>query len=309
MTMGGSGGGGGPYYNVQPEELKDRVREAADEIAKVFAPELQGFLDEKLRGYNERNADLIERRQKVILRNLGELLESELSLRMGGSVAKHTYVDGLSDIDYLLIIRDGTTKQDPVDVLSAVASRLERTMPQEEISVGRMAVTVRYRDAMELQLVPAVRDGTKLRVPAWTRSGWSRIDPSAFTDALTRRNQQCGQKLIPTIKLAKAIIATWPEQVRLSGYHVESLAIDAFRAYRGEQTTSAMLPHFFEKAATSVLTPLKDRTGQSLHVDGYLGKAKSTERLKASHWCSQVGKRMKNASTQRSLAQWTELFE
>ena len=141
------------------------------------------------------------------------------------------------------------------------------------------------------------------------RPAWSRINPKAFTDALTRRNGECGGKLVPTIKLAKAIIATWPDAARLSGYHVESLAIDAFRGYRGPQTTAAMLPVFFERASSAVLSPLKDRTGQSIHVDKYLGKARSLERQKVSHWCSQVSKRMKNASTQGSLPQWKELFE
>lgn len=162
---------------------------------------------------------------------------------------------------------------------------------------------------MEIQFVPAVRDGNKIRVPSWTKDDWSQIDPSAFRTGLTKRNEQCGGKLIPTIKLVKAIVATWPGPVQLSGYHVESLAIDAFRGYGGSQTTASMLPHFFERAASSVLAPIRDRTGQSVHVDTYLGKSGSPQRQKASHWCSQTAKRMNTASVQGSLAAWRELFE
>ncbi len=47
----------------------------------------------------------------------------------------------------------------------------------------------------------------------------------AFQQALTKRNQQCGGKLVPTIKLAKAINGQLPANQALSGYHMESLAI------------------------------------------------------------------------------------
>ena len=44
--MGGSGGGGGPYYDVSREQLKERVKEARDEMSKDFVPSLQSFLDQ-----------------------------------------------------------------------------------------------------------------------------------------------------------------------------------------------------------------------------------------------------------------------
>lgn len=53
--------------------------------------------------------------------------------------------------------------------------------------------------------------------------------PENFQMALSERNEQCGGKLVPTIKLAKAVIGSLPEKQRLTGYHVESLAIAAFR--------------------------------------------------------------------------------
>lgn len=308
--MGGSGGGGGPYYNVQPEELQKRIKEASDDISRDFQPRLQEFLDEKLSAYNRRDSELIGERLAGVSKRLGNLLEAEWDFRFGGSVAKHTYVDGLSDIDSLLILGgefDGT--RPPKSVLSAVCKRLSGLPSSVSVSAGRIAITIEYDDGMQVQLVPAVKDGGTLRVPSWTRDGWSKIDPAKFTSALTRRNSQCDGKLIPTIKLAKAAIATWPESVRLSGYHVESLAIDAFRNYSGPKNTATMLPKFFESASASVLRPIRDSTGQSIHVDSYLGKANSELRQKAAHWCQQVSKRMKNASIQGSFNQWRELFD
>jgi hypothetical protein len=309
MNMGGGGGGGGPYYNVSADELNRRIKEAAQEIAKEFVPKVQAFLDTKLRGYNDRDDEEIERRENEVIRHLEDLLDDTVDLKLGGSVAKHTYVDGLSDVDNLLIVRGATAEKLPAEILKLVAGRLASEMQNAKVTIGKIAITVAYPDGMELQFVPAVRDRDKLRVPSWTRDGWSHIDPKAFGDALTRRNRQCEGKLIPTIKLAKAVIASWPESVRLSGYHVESLAIDAFRGYGGQLNTVSMLPYLFERSASAVLAPIKDRTGQSIHVDTYLGKAKSAERQKASHWCSQVAKRMKNALNQGSLGQWKELFD
>ena len=37
--MGGSGGGGGPYYNVNTDELRDKVKEAGAVISRGFDPQ------------------------------------------------------------------------------------------------------------------------------------------------------------------------------------------------------------------------------------------------------------------------------
>jgi hypothetical protein len=86
--MGGGGGGGGPYYNVPPEELNRRIKEATQEIAKEFVPQVQTFLDSKLTAYNDRNVQLIQHRQDEVLSHVEDLLDATLDLKLGGSVAK-----------------------------------------------------------------------------------------------------------------------------------------------------------------------------------------------------------------------------
>jgi hypothetical protein len=173
-----------------------------------------------------------------------------------------------------------------------------------------MAITMQYADGMTIQLLPAVRqaDGM-LRVPSSSNQNeWSSINPSTFQEALARRNGECGGKLVPVIKLAKAINGTLPEAQRLSGYHIESLAIAAFRGYDGQRTTAAMLPLFFERARDLVLSPIRDSTGQSVHVDGYMGAADSPVRQAASHVFGAIAKRMRNATAAGSLERWRALF-
>jgi hypothetical protein len=186
---------------------------------------------------------------------------------------------------------------------------LRERLPKEiDIGHGDMAVTLTYPDGMSVQLLPAIRTEQGLNVPAAGKSGWSEINPERFREALTRRNEECAGKLVPTIKLAKAVIGLIPEQYRLTGYHVESLAIAAFAGYEGTKTSASMLPYFFERAKELVRSPIKDRTGQSIHVDEYLGPENSDVRRTTSHLLGQLAKRMRNASAAQSKDQWQSLF-
>jgi len=218
---------------------------------------------------------------------------------------------GLSDIDSLVIINDSELEgKAPQDVLAKVEQVLRDGIGDGAIvSHGRMAVTVEYRDGMIIQLLPAIAtESHHIHVPSSRTDGWSKIDPLSFQKALTDRNEQCGGKLVPTIKLAKAIIGELPETQRLSGYHMESLGIAAFREYEGEMTTRAMLPTFFDRAKELVLSPIKDRSGQSIHVDEYLGPENSEARQIASHVLGRIARRMNNATASASTAQWQALF-
>lgn len=242
---------------------------------------------------------------------LREELDGTFDQFFGGSVAKHTYVDGLSDIDSLMIINDSELRNKaPHEALDKVTDTLNESLGDKaSVSHGQMAVTVEYSDGMKIQLLPALEtEGKLIFVPSPRGQGWAKIDPVAFQKALTKRNEECNGRLVPTIKLAKAINGQLPESQRLSGYHIESLAISAFRGYGGETTTHSMLPFFFERAKDLVLAPIQDRSGQSIHVDEELGPPNSPERQVASHVLGRIARRMKNASASGSLDQWRGLF-
>lgn len=306
--MGGSGGGS--YTNWKTERLTEAVRTAQEKSAADFDLQLAGYLSELLATYNARDADTARERLNEAKTTLQEVIDGTFDQLFGGSVAKHTYVDGLSDIDSLLIVNGSKFEdQTPPAILNSMDRILRESFDASiHVEHGRMAVTITYPDGMVLQLLPAIRTDTGIKVPAAGTDGWSHINPEAFTQALTRRNAECGGKLVPTIKLAKAVIGNLPEQYRLSGYHVESLAIAAFRGYDGTKTTAMMLPHFFQQARGLILSPLRDSTGQSVHVDEYLGEANNTTRQYISRLLGNLAKRMKNASAAQSRAQWEALF-
>lgn len=306
------GGGGGPFINRTPEQLAQKVRETEDETAiKAFETELGGLLNDLLASANSRDVELVRERLETIKDALSGPLENTIDSMFGGSVAKHTYVDGLSDVDSLLILNDTSLDgAKPSEAIAKVAGIIRNALGTDAVvSSGRLAVTVEYKDGQQLQLLPAFRTGNELKVPSFRHDGWSGISPESFQNALTSRNTDCGGKLVPTIKLAKAVIGTLPEGQRLTGYHIESLGIAAFRNYDGPKTTAAMLPVFFEKARELVTKPIKDTTGQSVHVDDYLGPENSAARVAASHVLSRIGKRMRNASAHMSKDQWEALFK
>lgn len=311
--MGGGGGGGSWVSGRTPAELAKLVRDSERRSADAnFEANLSTELAGLLAGYNGRDVELVRERLERAKAALEGAAEGTLDQIFGGSVAKHTYVDGLSDVDSLIIVNDtALAAHGPHKAVEKMAHVLGKRLANEAtVTQGRMAVTVLYPDGMTIQLLPAVRhaDGS-LRVPSSRQAdAWSSIQPETFREALARRNAECGGKLVPVIKLSKAINGTLPEAQRLSGYHMESLAIAAFRRYEGPKTTAAMLPEFFERSRDLVRSPIRDSTGQSVHVDDYMGAADSPARQAASHVLGAIAKRMRNATAAGSLPRWRALF-
>jgi len=307
--MGGSGGGS--YTDWNSEQLSRAVRNDAEKSADEFDIILSEYLAELLGHFNGRDAQLTRERLDEAMNALKDELQGSIDQLFGGSVAKHTFVDGLSDIDSLIVLDAANfVDQTPVAVIRKMANTLRANLPADvTVETGKMAVTLTYPDGMQIQLLPTLRRDTALSVPSFMHEGWSEINPEGFQRALVRRNAECGGKLVPTIKLAKAVIANLPEKYRLSGYHVESLAIGAFRDYEGVKTTSRMLPYFFDHCKDLVLAPIRDSTGQSVHVDDYLGEQNSSIRQESSHLLAGIAKRMRNASAAQSKDGWTALFE
>jgi hypothetical protein len=175
------------------------------------------------------------------------------------------------------------------------------------VTVGQMAVTIEVGGKV-IQLLPALRTGEHFKVSNPEGNGWAKIRPRLFSQTLTEANSKLGHKLVPTIKLAKAIIGQMPDQRRLSGYHVEALAVKIFESYTGEFAPRPMLKHFFEKVGPRLLQPIADITGQSDVVDDYLGDANSVQRRVIADACGRISRRLKAADGAKDLALWRQIF-
>ena len=306
--MGGSGGRGF-FRGRKPEEIKlDLRKEEERTLDQAFDAQVAEHLGKFLSEANQRDTKAIRDALDEIKNALGADIEGTVDPILGGSIRKRTYVDGISDIDTLVILRDPKLKSlSPQQVLGYFEQKAREELSGWEISRGDLAITLR-KEGLEIQVLPAVHEDGKTHIPSARGDRWSDIDPQAFFRKLTDTNNKLGGKVVPVIKLAKIINSQQPEALQLTGYHVESLAIEAFKGYSGALNPKAMLEHFFDRSRALVLAPIHDKTGQSVHVDAYLGQANSSNRKEVSAALDRIHRRMKNADALRSEDQWLEPF-
>lgn len=305
--MGGSGGGG--FRRSTPaNELRAEVQQELQQAR--LDSDVNALLAEQLASINNRDVELIDKRLDEIVGALGDRMEDIDRLLYGGSVAKHTFVDGLSDVDSLIVLKASVLDADTPQALRVAIERALRQgldMGQVQGIDTGFAVTVRYKDGNEIQLLPAVERGGRIAISDKEGTGWSFIRPKEFEQRLTAANKEQDGRLVPTVKLAKAVVdATLAKGDKPGGYHMEALAVEAFRGYDGPRDTKAMLTRFFEQAADRIKRPIADSTGQSARIDEVFGDVGSAARQRVSAALRRMASRMRSATT---AEEWRRLFE
>lgn len=312
--MGGSGGGP-KFFRRGPDELQAAIRDQERRTKdQTFEADVANSLGSALSDFERRDADAVNAALTKVRGAVETDIEGVLDIRFGGSVRKHTYVDGISDVDTLLIAKDPAfIKAGPQKVLTFLEEQLRDKLKGWEISPGRLAITLR-REGLEIQVLPAVRIDGELHIASPSGDAWSQINPEKFFRALTRANQGLGGKLVPLIKLIKIVNDTQPAATQLNGYHIESLAIEVFKNYKGNLNPKAMMEYFFDEGAKRVLSPIRDKSGQSVHVDDYLGAVNSKQRQLLSNTLKRIHNAMMNAnavakeSPETAKQQWLSLI-
>ena len=247
--------------------------------------QINGYLRNLLREYNRRDSRATDRHIRGLRAVLEQGGNDVLPTRFGGSVSRHTYVDGLSDIDLLLTINNSSLSgQTPKVVIGKMVELIRQRFPQNEVWEGNLAVTVGYADGHELQVLPAIRTKSGYRIANPARNEWSDvIHPDRFAEKLTQVNQARNGQAIPAIKLTKALAHHFirSDADKVSGYHIESLAIEAFQNYQGPTDLKSMVHRMTDYSSTAVQQPIKDSSGQSRNVDDYMGAQGSKMRQRA----------------------------
>lgn len=308
--MGGSGGGSYSYSEIQMEKLREEAG-ARLERSRLDS-EINGLLQRELAQINDRDTDTVNRYLDEIEEAIRDKVDVFERIVLAGSVAKHTYVDGLSDIDSLVVLDESVVgERTPEQVRSDLRDILNQQLNMgavQGIEVGRLSVTVKYRDGTEIQLLPAVQRGDSVAISSPGGDEWVGINPKEFSSRLTHLNNSQAGAVVPAIKIAKAIVAnTLPEAARRpSGYHMEALALSAFGGYDGPRTPKALAQRFFDIACQDVLRPISDVTGQSRHIDASLGNANSPSRRAIARHFAQIAKQMRDAS---SASEWQRLLD
>ena len=291
--MGGSSGGG--YSGRRSRPARRSLRD----------DEINGYLREQLREYNDRDTEAVSRHLQVLRDSLEFTDDDVIHTLFGGSVSKHTAVNGLSDVDVLVIINDSSLSgRLPASAIKLMEQRIRQRLPQTSVSAGDLAVTVKYSDGIEIQVLPAIRTKSGVRIADPRANRWSNVlYPERFARKLTQVNQANNGQVIPAVKLAKSLAAHMirSDRDKISGYHMESLAIEAFRNYHGPHDLKSMVHHFTDFSSRAVLKPITDPTGQSRHVDEYLGPADSRQRQKASESFKGMLRRLDSSKTRGEL--------
>ncbi|QEE49115.1 nucleotidyltransferase [Flavobacterium alkalisoli] len=310
------GGSGGSFYfgsDFNPEDVSKKIREEEEKTKnESFEIEVSGLLKNILASANSRDADLIQKHLRTVESAIHFDLDGLITLRYGGSISKHTFVDGLSDVDSLAIINNSElNNSSPEEVKDFFYQNLQRKLPNSKIEVGNLAITIKFNSGTEVQIIPALKTQTGIKIPSSRQNNeWSKlIKPDAFAKLLRYSNSQLSGKLIPVIKLAKTLIANFPETRRLSGYHVECLAIEVFKSYNGTHNPKEMIKHFFSEGSKNILNPIKDKTGQSVHVDDYLNEANSISRKMVADSMSSISRKMNNADGSRDIRLWEQILK
>ena len=263
------------------------------------------YSEQLLVQYKRRNAKAVTRHLNGVCNILRNEDDHVVQTKFGGSVQKATYVTGLSDVDVLLIVNQSSLKsKQPSMVIAHVRDTIKRRLPKNPVSEGKLAVTVSYADKTEIQILPAIRTIDGFRIAAPGSNKWSNVlHPGSFVERLIKVNNARGGRVVPVIKLAKAMADCFITQKerKISGYHMESLAIAAFTGYQGPLDPKAMLNRLFSHSTKAVMSPIKDSTGQSRYVDEYLGSADSGPRKRASNYFGQMRSKVNSCKTRAAF--------
>ena len=308
--MGGSGGSFG-NYDINREDVLKKISESESETEKQeYESWVSNYLDELLGQMNNRDTELIQKHLDTILNALTTEIEGNIKTNLGGSISKHTHLNGLSDVDALIILNNSElSDKSPKEVLDYFFRRLSERLPNTTIEQGDTAVTVHFSDG-DIQLVPALKYHNGIKIP--DGNNWStNIKPELFTKRLSTLNSELNGRLIPSIKLIKGIIFGFPEKHQLKGYHVESLAVEIFEKSNKIQNSfkaKEIVSQFFKEAPALVRKPVKDITGQTKYVDEYLGKTDSITRLIVADNLERTYRQIELSDTANIKNTWIDIF-
>jgi hypothetical protein len=286
------------------------ARRQTDEAG--YDREVEEKIRDFLRDVNERDpAALAKRNDRLaeVKNAIEDYIDDSISLLFGGSVSRRTDVEGISDVDALVLLNDNRyVAENPQDLLSEFADLLRRELPVSvAVERGDLAVTLKFDDGMELQLLPALKTATGVRIAASDGDGWSNvIHPERFARRLTETNEANRRLVIPVIKVVRQMVEQFPQSSKPRGHHIEALAIEAFQGYQGKLTTKAMLEHFIQAATNRVKAPITDQTGQSDYLDDYLGGHSSGGRQRMSNEFAGLGARLRAADDDLSVQTWLD---
>lgn len=311
MGEGGRYGNSGSGFVLGRLGAPQTIQQVMNATRKAqYEQNVNQALEQLLHDLNDRDIDAVNTHLDEIKKALSSEIGQIISLLFGGSVAKHTYSEGLSDVDVIAVINKTDLEGKlPRDILAYFHEQVAGRFPKSEVITGAMTVTVKFSDGTEVQVVPAIHVGNVLRLPIPGQNKWGGPSfPERFAGALTEANRALGGKLVRVIKLFKLAQESVPERSRLSGYHIEALAMSAFAARQDDLSLRSLLTTMVNHVSTHLDSPIVDPTNQSNHVDDYLGPANSSARIRASRDFARMAHRLQAADHDSDKGTWEDIL-
>ena len=237
-----------------------------------------------------------------------------------GSYAKQTQIRPTTDIDIFIVLDSSywinENIQLPRKLLILLFRNIKRTYPRTKIRNDGQAITLKYQDMFNVDVVPAFKSTENTYIiPNLKTQSWITCNPKSQMDFLTDINNKMRMTLKPLIKMVKCWNLRY--KVNIKSFHLELLVASSvvnISDNEREQFISSYpfaLLNFFHYACHSINDPMYDEVHE--RIDSYLDKGdlrrivwkKLLYALQKAHEAWNFQKRNNQV---RAIVSWKQLF-
>ena len=187
-----------------------------------------------------------------------------LRMRETGSWHHGTALDGFSDVDYFVSMRDSRPSSSTT-ALEDLRASLSRGIPGAHVSIDRPAVRLRYfEDGPDVEITPAyIRETDDYDIPDPDSTGWIRSNPAVHLEYVDRAQQETDGRAKGLIRLVK----TWKScnNVPLSSFYLE-MRTAQYALNNKPIIYDWDLRDFFKSLANSGLREMNDPTNYGRRI-------------------------------------------
>jgi hypothetical protein len=211
--------------------------------------------------------------QAEVRAELEKQLLGVISTFLSGSYRRHTQRRPVDDIDLLVLLDPavylteasvvGLTVAVAKSILTRLEAALRHAFKRAKIVRFNRGVQIKFADSgITFDVVPAFRFSENVfYIPDTDLSsggmwGWLKTNPKEQERLVSEANAQCGEMLVPLVKLLKAAHAEADNPGGLSGFHLETMAYHALQ--HTPQRYDDGLLFLFERLSQSVYATTPD---------------------------------------------------
>jgi hypothetical protein len=185
-----------------------------------------------------------------------------------GSYDRHTKTKKLKDVDLFVVI---DPKGDQGHLASGSGTAAVDALAEvlgtrwSDVTTDETVVTVSYagEDVASYEVAPAFATAKGYKIP--NGSGWMETNPNKHAEMVTAKNQACGTKFVPLVKMIKGMNREAGEPVSPS-FLIEVMALDLVQAPLGRYQDEVRF--FLAAAADAALEDWPDPAGLGPDVNG-----------------------------------------